>query len=71
MAFRERWVCVPEVAIENRVPARTQHYAESVASRLRVLALRQLGQAEPVGFFQGDAVGRSALERAEFGVTGE
>ena len=39
MALRERWVCVPEVAIENRVPARTQHYAESVASRLRVLKI--------------------------------
>ena len=30
---------MPEVVLENRVPARTQHYAESVASRLRVLKI--------------------------------
>ncbi|OMC34690.1 adenylate cyclase [Mycobacterium sp. GA-1841] len=28
---------MPEVALNNRVPARTRHYAESVSSRLRVL----------------------------------
>ncbi|MET0994375.1 MAG: adenylate/guanylate cyclase domain-containing protein, partial [Mycobacterium sp.] len=39
MALRERSVCVPEVALSNRVPARTQHYAESVASRMRVLKI--------------------------------
>ena len=39
MALRERLVCVPEVALSNRVPARTQHYAESAASRLRVLKI--------------------------------
>ena len=39
MALRERLVCVPEVALSNRVPARAQHYAESAASRLRVLKI--------------------------------
>jgi adenylate cyclase len=34
-----RSVCVPEVALESRVPARTQHYADSVARRLRVLTI--------------------------------
>ena len=34
-----RSVCVPEVALQRRVPARTQHYADSVASRLRVLKI--------------------------------
>ncbi|MHC9292873.1 adenylate/guanylate cyclase domain-containing protein [Mycobacterium sp. LTG2003] len=30
---------MPELALDNRVPARTRHYAESVASRLRVLTI--------------------------------
>ena len=30
---------MPEVALSSRVPARTQHYAESAASRLRVLKI--------------------------------
>jgi adenylate cyclase len=30
---------MPELALQNRVPARTQHYAESVASRFRVLKI--------------------------------
>jgi adenylate cyclase len=34
-----RSVCVPAVALENRVSARTQHYADSVARRLRVLTI--------------------------------
>ena len=39
MARRARSVCMPELALKNPVPARTQHYAESVASRLRVLQI--------------------------------
>ncbi|CDO29839.1 adenylate cyclase [Mycolicibacterium vulneris] len=34
-----RSVCIPEMALNNRVPARTRHYAESVSSRLRVLTI--------------------------------
>lgn len=34
-----RSVCMPELALDNRVPARTRHYAESVASRQRVLTM--------------------------------
>jgi adenylate cyclase len=34
-----RSVCVPEVALQNRTPARTVHYAQSVLSRLRVLTI--------------------------------
>jgi len=37
MTRRARSVCMPELAIGNAVPARTRHYAESVASRFRVL----------------------------------
>src|SRR6478735_10936615 len=39
MTRRARSVCMPELAIANAVPARTQHYAESVASRFRVLKI--------------------------------
>ncbi|BBX36994.1 adenylate cyclase [Mycolicibacterium mageritense DSM 44476 = CIP 104973] len=34
-----RPVCIPELALQSRVPARTQHYALSVSSRLRVLTI--------------------------------
>ena len=43
---------MPEVVLENRVPARTQHYAESVASRLRVLKI-----AAWIGAFVATAFG--------------
>ncbi len=39
MTRRARSVCMPELALKNPVPARTQHYAESLASRLRVLQI--------------------------------
>ena len=39
MARRARSVCMPELALKNAVPARTQHYAESVARRFRVLKI--------------------------------
>ncbi len=34
-----RSVCMPEMALNNRMSARTRHYAESVSSRLRVLTI--------------------------------
>ncbi len=39
MTRKARSVCMPELALKHPVPARTQHYAESVASRLRVLQI--------------------------------
>ncbi|MDT5101535.1 MAG: adenylate cyclase [Mycobacterium sp.] len=39
MTRRARSVCMPELALKTSVPARTQHYAESVASRFRVLKI--------------------------------
>ncbi len=39
MTRNARSVCMPEVALNNAVPARTQFYAESVASRFRVLKI--------------------------------
>lgn len=39
MVVRLRPVCVPEVALESRVPARTRHHAESAARHRRVLNL--------------------------------
>jgi adenylate cyclase len=39
MTRKARSVCMPELALKSPVPARTQHYAESVASRLRVLKI--------------------------------
>ena len=39
MGRKARSVCMPELALKSPVPARTQFYAESVASRLRVLKI--------------------------------
>ncbi len=39
MTRKARSVCVPEMALTSAVPARTQFYAESVASRFRVLKI--------------------------------
>lgn len=51
MARRARSVCMPELARENAVPARTRHYAESVASRFRVLKIATwIGAAICVSF---------------------
>jgi len=51
MARKARSVCMPELALKNPVPARTQHYAESVASRLRVLKIAAwIGAAISVAF---------------------
>ncbi len=39
MTRRARSVCMPELALKSVVPARTQHYADSVSSRFRVLKI--------------------------------
>jgi adenylate cyclase len=41
MAVRDasRAICVPNVALQSRMPARTRHYAEAVIRRLRVLTI--------------------------------
>ena len=39
MTRRARSVCMPELALKGAMPARTQHYAESVASRFRILKI--------------------------------
>jgi adenylate cyclase len=46
-----RSICVPDVARENRMPARTQHYAQSVLSRLRVLTIATYISAAVSGLF--------------------
>jgi adenylate cyclase len=51
MTRRARLVCMPELAMTNAVPARTQHYADSVASRFRVLKIATwIGAAVSVSF---------------------
>lgn len=39
MVAKVRGVCVPDVALESRLPARTRHDAETVARHLRVLTV--------------------------------
>jgi adenylate cyclase len=39
MARKARSVCMPQMALEHAVPARTQFYAESLGSRFRVLKI--------------------------------
>jgi adenylate cyclase len=39
VVVKVRRVCVPDVALESRVPARTRHQAETVARHLRVLTV--------------------------------
>jgi len=39
VAVKGRPVCVPDVALESRVPARTRHDGETVARHLRVLTV--------------------------------
>ena len=51
MGRKARSVCIPELALKNPVPARTQFYAESVSSRLRVLKIATwIGAAICVSF---------------------
>lgn len=60
MVVKGRPVCVPEVALESRVPARTRHHAETVARHLRVLTVTTRIAAAVSIFFgvQGLIVGQ-------------
>ena len=63
MAVNVRPVCVPEVALESRVPARTQHDAQTVARHLRVLTVTtRIGTAVSLVFgIQGLIVGQDVV----------
>jgi adenylate cyclase len=60
VVVKGRPVCVPEVALESRVPARTRHHAETVARHLRVLTVTtRIAAAVSIFFgFQGLIVGQ-------------
>jgi adenylate cyclase len=60
MVVKVRRVCVPNVALEGRVAARTQHDAETVARHLRVLTVTtRIGAVVSLFFgFQGLIVGQ-------------
>jgi adenylate cyclase len=51
MVVKVRPVCVPEVALENRLPARTQHHAESSVRHSRVLDVTAMISAAISVFF--------------------
>lgn len=63
MVVKGRPVCVPEVALESRVPARTRHHAETVARHLRVLTVTtRIGAAISLFFgVQGLFVGQDVV----------
>ncbi|MBP1821364.1 adenylate/guanylate cyclase domain-containing protein [Mycobacterium sp. OAE908] len=63
MVVKVRPVCVPEVALESRIPARTRHYAETVARHLRVLTVTtRIGAAVSLFFgVQGLVVGQDVV----------
>ncbi len=63
MAVKGRPVCVPEVALERRVPARTWHHAETVARHLGVLTVTtRIGAVVSVFFgLQGLIVGQDVV----------
>ena len=63
MVGKVRPVCVPEVALENRVPARTRHQNETVARHLRVLTVTtRIGALISIFFgFQGLIVGQDVV----------
>ena len=63
MVVKVRRVCVPEVALESRVPARTRHHAETVARKLGVLTVTTRIAALASGFFgvQGLIVGQDVV----------
>ena len=63
VVVKVRPVCVPEVALESRVPARTRHHAETVARHLRVLTVTtRIGAAISLFFgIQGLFVGRDVV----------
>lgn len=63
MVVKGRPVCVPEVALESRVPARTRHQAEAVARHLRVLTVTtRIGAVISIFFgIQGLVVGQDVV----------
>jgi adenylate cyclase len=63
VVVKGRPVCVPEVALESRVPARTRHQAETVARHLRVLTVTtRIGAAVSIFFgVQGLIVGQDVV----------
>ena len=63
MVVKVRRICVPDVALESRLPARTRHDAETVARHLRVLTVTtRIGTVVSVFFgIQGLIVGKDVL----------
>jgi len=63
VVVKVRRVCVPDVALESRAPARAQHDAETVARHLRVLTVTTRIGAVVSGFFgiQGLIVGQDVV----------
>jgi adenylate cyclase len=63
VVVKGRPVCVPEVALESRVPARTRHQAETVARHLRVLTVTtRIGAAVSLFFgVQGLIIGQDVV----------
>jgi adenylate cyclase len=63
VVVKVRRVCVPDVTLESRVPARAQHHAETVARHLRVLTVTTRIGAVVSGFFgvQGLIVGQDMV----------
>jgi adenylate cyclase len=63
VVVKGRPVCVPEVALESRVPARTRHQAETVARHLRVLTVTtRIGAVISIFFgIQGLIVGQDVV----------
>jgi adenylate cyclase len=63
VVVKGRPICVPEVALESRVPARTRHQAETVARHLRVLTVTtRIGAAVSIFFgVQGLIVGQDVV----------
>jgi adenylate cyclase len=59
VVVKVRPICVPEVALGSRVPARTRHHAEQVARNLRVLTVMSRIAAAVSAFFgiQGIVLG--------------
>jgi adenylate cyclase len=60
VVVKVRRVCVPELALESRVPARTRHYNETVARHFRVLTVTtRIGAVVSIFFgIQGLIVGQ-------------
>jgi adenylate cyclase len=63
VVVKVRRVCVPDVALESRVPARTRHDAETVARHLRVLTVTtRIGAVVSLFFgIQGLIVGQDVV----------